>query len=113
MKMSEMQLYSAINEYIDREIMPLGATMKLTDQFLFGVKMGVVKRKIQSVVKGYLSKLEMKAFDLIDESGYIDIDTLYDSASDVMSQMKQLEVAGMTFKENDLRNLYGIMQKYA
>ena len=113
MKMSEMQLYSAINEYIDREIMPLGATMKLTDQFLFWVKMGIVKRKIQNVVKGYLAKPEVKAFELIDDDGYIDVETLYESARDVMSQMKQLEIAGMTFKENDLQTLYGIMQKYA
>lgn len=113
MKMNEMQLYSAINEFIDRDIMPLGATMKLTDQFLFGVKMGVVKRKIQNVVKGYLAKPELKMLELIDENGYIDIDTMYDSASDVMSQMKQLEVAGITFKLSDLQSLYGIMQKYA
>ncbi len=113
MKMNEMQLYSAINEFIDRDIMPLGATMKLTDQFLFGVKIGVVKRKIQSIVKGYLNKPELKTLELIDENGYIDIDTMYDSASDVMSQMKQLEVAGITFKLSDLQNLYGIMQKYA
>lgn len=113
MKMNEMQLYSAINEFIDRDIMPLGATMKLTDQFLFGVKIGVVKRKIQSIVKGYLNKPELKTLELIDENGYIDIDTMYDSASDVMSQMKQLEVAGITFKLSDLQSLYGIMQKYA
>ena len=113
MKLNEMQVYSVLNEFIDREIMPLGATMKLSDQFLFGVKMGIVKRKIQNVVKGYLAKPEVKAFELIDNDGYIDVDTLYESARDVMSQMKQLEIAGMTFKENDLQTLYGIMQKYA
>jgi hypothetical protein len=113
MKLNEMQVYSVLNEFIDREIMPLGATMKLSDQFLFGVKMGIVKRKIQNVVKGYLAKPEVKAFELIDDDGYIDVETLYESARDVMSQMKQLEIAGMTFKENDLQTLYGIMQKYA
>lgn len=113
MKLNEMQVYSVLNEFIDREIMPLGATMKLSDQFLFGIKMGIVKRKIQNVVKGYLAKPEIKAFELIDDDGYIDVETLYESARDVMSQMKQLEIAGMTFKENDLQTLYGIMQKYA
>jgi hypothetical protein len=113
MKLNEMQVYSVLNEFIDREIMPLGATMKLSDQFLFGIKMGIVKRKIQNVVKGYLAKPEVKAFELIDDDGYIDVETLYESARDVMSQMKQLEIAGMTFKENDLQTLYGIMQKYA
>lgn len=113
MRVNEMQLYSAINEYIDREIMPLGATMNLTEQFAFGFKMGIAKRKIQNAVKGYLSKKEVKMLDLVDENGYIDVETMYQSASDVMSQMKQLEIAGITFKDTDLQKLYGIMQKYA
>lgn len=113
MKLNEMQLYSAINEFIDREIMPLGANMNLTEQFIFGFKMGIAKRKIQGFVKSYLSKNEIKMLGLIDNNGYIDIDTMYHSASEVMSQMKQLEVAGITFRDSDLQKLYGIMQKYA
>lgn len=113
MKLNEMQLYSAINEYIDREIMPLGANMNMTEQFLFTFKIGIAKRKIQSMVKSYIGRSEFKAFGLIDENGYIDIDTMYQSASDALTQMKQIEITGITFKENDLQKLYGIMQKYA
>ena len=113
MKLSEMQLYSAVNEFIDREIMPLGATMNLTEQFMFGFKVGIAKRKVQTITKGFLTSKEAKMLGLVDENGYIDIDTMYQSASDVMSQMKQLEVVGITFKENDLQKLYGIIQKYA
>ena len=113
MKINEMQFYSAISEFIDREIMPLGATMNLTDQFLFGFKMGIAKRKIQHVVKSYLSSDSVKAFGLVDENGCIDVETMYQSASEVMSQMNQLEIAGITFKESDLQKLYGNMQKYA
>lgn len=113
MKINESQLYSAINEYIDRAIMPLGTNMNLTEQFVFGVKMGIAKRKIQTIVKSYLSKKEVKLLGLVDENGYIDIDTIYQSTSDVMNQMKQIEIAGITFKDSDLQTLYGIMQKYA
>ena len=114
MKLNEGQLYSSINEFIDREIMPLGATMNLTEQFLFGVKMGVVKRKVQNIVKQNLySNNALKAFGIVDENGYVDIDTLYESASDTMSQMKQLDVMGITFKDTDLQKMYGIMQRYA
>ena len=113
MKLNEMQLYSAINEYIDREIMPLGASMNLTDQFVFGFKMGIIKRKMQDVLKSYIHNDAAKMLGILDENGYIDIDTLYQSASDTMSQVKQLEVAGITFREGDLQKLYGIMQRYA
>ena len=113
MRVNEMQLYSALNEFIDREIMPLGANMNLTEQFLFGFKVGVAKRKIQHIVKTYLSRKEIIALDLVDDKGYIDVDTMYQSASDVMSQMKQLDIGGITLKENDLQKLYGYAQRYA
>jgi hypothetical protein len=50
---------------------------------------------------------------IVDENGCIDIDTLYQSASDVMERMTQVTVMGFNFKANDLQNLYGIIQKYA
>lgn len=113
MKITEMQLYSALNEFIDREIMPLSASMDLPKQFMFGLKIGVVKRKIQGVVKNYLNNAEMKMLELIDENGNIDVEPIYQSAMDMMRQMQKFEIGGITFKENDLQNLYGIMQRYA
>jgi hypothetical protein len=113
MKINEMQLYSAINEFIDREIMPLGANMDLTKQFMFGLKIGVVKHKMQGLAKSYLKKDEIKILDLLDENGNIDIEPIYQSAMDMMNKMQKLEVAGITFKESDLQKLYGIMQRYA
>jgi hypothetical protein len=113
MKINEPQLYLSINEFIDREIMPLGANMDLTNQFIFGFKMGIVKRKIQSVIGNYIHNNAAKMLEIIDENGNIDVDIIYQSARDVMSQMKQLEVAGITFKDTDLQKLYSIMQRYA
>ena len=113
MKVNQAQLYAAINEFIDREIIPLSATMDTTKQLLFGIKIGIVKRKIETVVKNYLNKEELKLLELIDVNGNIDIDTIYGSAVDVMQQLHQFELGGITFKMSDLQNLYGIIQKYA
>jgi hypothetical protein len=113
MKINEPQLYSAVNEFIEREIMPLGANMNLTEQFIFGFKMGIVKRKLQDVVGSYIHNPAAKMLGIIDDNGFIDVDTIYQSACDTMSQIKQLDVAGITFKENDLQKLYSIMQRYA
>ena len=113
MRLNEMQLYSVINEYIDRELMPLGATMDLTQQFVHGFKMGIAKRQVQNLVKGLLNKKELKMIGVIDENGYVDVELLYQAASDTMHQMKQLEIAGITFRDSDLQKLYGIIQKYA
>lgn len=113
MKINEMQLYSAINEFIDREIMPLGANMDLTKQFMFGLKIGVVKHKMQDLIKTYIKKDEVKMLGIVDENGNIDIEPIYQSAMDMMNKMQKLEIAGIAFKESDLQNLYGIMQRYA
>jgi hypothetical protein len=32
---------------------------------------------------------------------------------DMMNKMQKVEIGGITFKENDLQNLYGILQRYA
>ena len=113
MKINQAQLYAAINEFIDREIIPLSATMDIPKQFMFGIKIGVVKRKIESIVKSYLNRKEIQLLELIDANGNIDIDPIYGSAVDMMQQLQQLEIGGITFKMSDLQNLYGIMQKYA
>lgn len=112
MKLTEMQLYAAINEYLDREIMPLGANMQMLNQFMFGIQVGVLKRKIQPIVKNYLNNSEIKALELVDKDGKIDIDTLYNAAMDMFKQMKYIEIIGVRIAETDLQKLYGIMQKY-
>jgi hypothetical protein len=112
MKINEMQLYSALTEYIDREIMPLTASMDLTKQFMFGLKVGVVKRRIENVVRSYLRSAEMSVLDIVDDNGNIDIEPIYQSAMDMMAKMQKLELGGISFTQADLQKLYGIMQRY-
>jgi hypothetical protein len=113
MKLSESNLYSALNEFLEREIMPLGSRLSFTEQFMFGVKMGIVKRKMQNVLQAYLQSNGIKVLGLVDENGKIDVDTIYSSVSETMRQMGQVDIAGITFRENDLQKLYSIMQRYA
>jgi hypothetical protein len=113
MKITQAQLYAAINEFINREIVPLSATMDLPKQLLFGIKIGVVKHKIEDIVKNYLTNSGFKLLELVDSNGYIDIETIYNAALDTMQQIPQFEIGGITFKISDLQKLYGIMQKYA
>ena len=112
MKINEMQLYSALTEYIDREIMPLTASMDLTKQFMFGLKVGVVKRRIENVVRSYLRSAEMSVLDIVDDNGNIDIEPIYQSAMDMMAKMQKLELGGISFTQADLQKLYSIMQRY-
>lgn len=112
MKVNEMQIYSALNEYINRYILPLGASMKPTEQFFYGVKISFAKTQIQNVIKTYLSNPKAKEFGIIDEEGKIDVQPLYQAALESMHNVHEIDVGGIIFKEEDINNLYGIMQKY-
>ena len=85
----------------------------MTEQFMFYIKVGVAKRKLESVVKNAVAHGKSSMFAVVDENGNIDVDILYQSANDAMAQMKQIEIGGITFREGDLQKLYGIIQKYA
>ena len=50
---------------------------------------------------------------LVDENGYIDAETMYQAAAEQFKHIPSIELAGITFKESDLQNLYNTMQKYA
>jgi hypothetical protein len=113
MKINQGQLYSALNEYIEREIMPLGASLNMTEQFMFYFKVGIAKRKLEGIVKNAFTRGKSTIFAVVDEDGNIDVDTLYQSANDAMAQMRQIELGGITFRSEDLQKLYGIIQKYA
>ena len=113
MKINEMQLYSALNEYIDRELLPLGASMDFIQQILYGTKIGVIKRRAEVVIKKYLNKPEMKMLELVDENDLIDIEPIYQSAMDMINKMQKVEIGGITFKPNDLQNLYSTLQRHA
>jgi hypothetical protein len=113
MKLNEGQLYASANEFIEQVVMPLGASMSLTEQFMFGLKIGIARRKLQDVVSTYINSSGAKTLGLVDENGYIDIDTIYQSACDSMSQCGHIDVGGITFKEADLQRLYSIMQRHS
>jgi hypothetical protein len=113
MTISEIQLYNALNDFIDREIIPLASNMDKTKQFLFGLKIGVVKYSMRDAIKDYLSKPEMKVLELVDDNGNVAIDPIYQSALDAIRKVQKFELGGITFKENDLQNLYSIIQNYA
>ena len=54
MKINNEQLNLSINEFIDRELLPLSSNMAFPQQFIFGFKMGVIKRKIKDTIHAYL-----------------------------------------------------------
>lgn len=113
MKINQAQLTAALSEYIDRELMPIGATLDSVEQFMFYFKMGIAKRKVDGIVKNAFTRGKATMFGVVDDNGDIDVDTLYQSASDAMSQTRQIEIAGITFREGDLQKLYGIIQRHA
>lgn len=113
MKINEMQLYSAINEFIDREIMPMGASLDWKKQLVHEIKVGVVKYQSQNLIKKYLNSDALKMLEIVDGDGNVDIEPIYISTINALSNGKQIEIAGIIFKESDVKNLYSTLQRHA
>lgn len=113
MKITETQLYSAIREYIDRYVMPLGASMDWKEQAKHHFKVGIVKYRVERLVKTYLNNNGLKMLEIVDSEGNIDVEPIYQSARDVFTTIPTITAMGIDFKSNDLETLYSIMQKQA
>ena len=113
MKIKEMQLYVALNEFIEKELMPLGSTMDFKQQCLYGVKIELIKYGAQKQIKKFLKSNAIKQLELLDENGNIEIQPLYEAVISTVKKMGKFEIDDFTFRENDLQNLYNIAQKYA
>ena len=107
MMLTEGQIISAINEYVDKELMPLSSGMSMTDQFVHGFKVGVAKRRIPAIVHEKLANPMLK-----DAEGKIDVDLLFEAAEESMNRVHQVEIAGFTFKAQDLAKLREIAKRY-
>ena len=110
MKSSIQSVMSGISAFIDNEIVPLGASMKSLDQFLFGMKIGIIRGKLEGMVKDFVMSDMAKAIQLVDDEGKVDIDVLYQSAMSSIKPISFVEVAGIRLNENDITKLYNYIR---
>lgn len=106
MKVSVSKINNALNLFIDNEILPLSANMSGVEQFLFGTAVGVVRYKSQNVINNVLNSNFAKSLEIVDESGEVDIDTLYAASKAAMQKTKEIKIASIKLREPDLDKLY-------
>ncbi|MBO7158130.1 MAG: hypothetical protein J6W31_05960 [Clostridia bacterium] len=108
--MNAAHIVRGVNEFIDTELAPSGASLPALDQFLFGLKLGIAKRKAESVVAGLIEG-SGKAIGVVDSEGNVDIDTVYHSALDAIRRVDSIDISGFKFREADINKLYGLIKK--
>ena len=111
MRTSMQSVMAGVSAYIDREIAPMGATMKNLDQFLFGVKVGIIRGRLEGIVRGFVGSEMAKTAQLVDEEGNIDIDTIYQASISSMSSVRYIDIAGIQLNETDLNKLYNYIKE--
>jgi hypothetical protein len=111
MKVSIQSIMAGVSAFIDHEIVPLGASMKSLDQFLFGMKIGIIRGKLEAMVKDFVMSDMAKAIQLVDDEGKVDIDILYQSAMSSIKPITYVEVAGIRLNENDITKLYNYIKE--
>ena len=110
MTVSFEKLISAINVYIERDLMPLSSSLGKLEQFFFGIKMGIFKERASAVVADFIKGDMAKSFKLVDENGNIDVDVFYRAAKDAMRPLSFIEVAGIRLNDADIDKLYNYLR---
>lgn len=105
MFITQGRLEEVVKNYIDTDIMPKASQMPSVEQFLLGVKMGVLKRSMPTVIKNYVEKPELKLLGVVTEDG-INLDIIYESAKEAMLKIGFMEYGGFRFDTNDIDKLY-------
>lgn len=110
MKVTQGQLLEAINEFIDTDILAHTNAMGSLEQFMFGVKVGVIKRSLPNKLNDYLNGTEVKTLGIVDDDG-IDVDIIYGAAKDAMARVGTIEYNSIRFNVSDIDKLYSIISK--
>lgn len=105
-------LYSAINTFIDREIAPLTSGMGSLQQLMFGFQLGVLKRKLSSLIQNYLSNPAVRAMQIV-SGDEVDLETLYQALLEAMNRQGSVEVMGIKLTSSDINKLYSIIKEQA
>lgn len=107
----QQQLLQAINSYIDREVAPLSNNMLPIQQLVFGMELGIIKRKSKNMLDNFINSPSAKLLQLIDANGDIDADLLYEALNESMSKQGSVELMGVKFTSADVNKLYAIIKE--
>lgn len=109
MVITQGQLIEVINEYINTDIMKHCNKLSSLEQLMFGIKVGVIKTAIPKLLNDYFDKPEMKLLGVVTDEG-INMDLIYNVATESMSRVKSVEYGGFKFDQKDIETLYTLIK---
>lgn len=104
------QLQQALNTFIDNELAPLANSMPPMKQFIYGVELGVLKRKCSTLVSNFMNSQGAKLLSIVDNDE-VDVETLYKAFSEAMEKQGSIELMGVKFTNADINKLYQIIKE--
>lgn len=107
----QQQLLQAVNSYIDREVAPLSNSMSPVQQLVFGMELGIIKRRSKNMLDSFINSPSAKLLQLVDVNGDIDADLLYEALDESMSKQGSIELMGVKFTNADVNKLYAIIKE--
>ena len=70
------QLQQALNTFIDNELAPLANSMPPIKQFIYGVELGVLKRKGSTLVSNFINSQEAKLLSIVNNDEVAEFNNL-------------------------------------
>lgn len=108
MKASKEHIKTAIQIYVDRELMNKGTP---NQKFVTFMGASLLMNKLDSVWSTLASNEVVSMLGIVDSAGMVDVDAVVNAAYAAIDRSGQVNVAGLVFNRSDIESFHRYMQE--
>lgn len=108
MKASKEHIKTAIQIYVDRELMNKGTP---NQKFVTFMGASLLMNKLDSVWSTLASNEVVSMLGIVDSAGMVDVDAVVNAAYAAIDRSGQVNIAGLVFNRSDIESFHRYMQE--
>lgn len=108
MKATKEHIKTAIQIYVDRELMNKGTP---NQKFVTFMGASLLMNKLDSVWSTLASNEVVSMLGIVDSAGMVDVDAVVNAAYAAIDRSGQVNVAGLVFNRSDIESFHRYMQE--
>lgn len=108
MKATKEHIKTAIQIYVDRELMNKGTA---NQKFVTFMGASLLMNKLDSVWSTLASNEVVSMLGIVDSTGMVDVDAVINAAMSAIDRSGQVNVAGLVFNRSDIESFHRYLQE--
>lgn len=108
MRANKEQVKTAIQIYVDRELMNKGTA---NQKFVTFMGASLLMNKLDSVWSTLASNEVVSMLGIVDSAGMVDVDAVINAAMSAIDRSGQVNVAGLVFNRSDIESFHRYLQE--